>query len=357
MVMGVKSGSKYGYSSARANAMKSKLIDKKTMAEITNAKDIGTIIQMLFERDYKPEIEEFGGLKIKNDLVDFALSKNLARNMLKLVRVSQGRERQIMQGIAGKWDLYNIRLALEAKSRKQNFESIARYMVDAGKYNSAVIKEAMREDAVEGLLAKLMINSPYRKILSETLESYKKTRSGSEAISVLDKEYYIYLARLAVQLGNLDDRAGAKIIRLEIDMRNILTMIRGKRADLKFPTLLALIIPDGNLAKEALEQAYNNSKDIVEMVSQIPLFDLKDAIEYFKKDEHKQLLTFEVGIRNSMLAKGVRSMSYRILSFGTMLAYLYMKETEVATLRILINSKAYGIEKEDIERLIGWKAS
>lgn len=357
MGSGLRSARRYGYSSARANAMKSKLIDKKTMLEITNAKDIGSIISMLFERDYKPEIEEFGGLKIKNDQVDFALSKNLARNITKLVKLSQGKERQIMQGIAGKWDFYNIRLAIEAKDRKHSYDSIARYIVDVGRYNATVIKEAMREESIESLISKLMLNSPYKGILSATLESYKKTKSAFEAISVMDKEYYVYLARVAIQLGNIDDRLSAKILRMEIDMRNILTLIRAKRLDMKFASLAPLVISNGNMSKEALERVYNGSKDIGEIASQIKLFDLKDAAEFFKKDQHKQLLTFEVGIRNAMLAKGIRSLGPKILSFGTMLAYLYMKDSEVSTLRVLINGKAYGLEKEEIQRLIGWKAN
>ncbi len=357
MGAGLRNARKYGYSSARASAMKSKLIDKKTMADITNAKDVSSIITMLFERDYRTEIEEFGGLKIKNAVVDFALSKNLARNILKLERLSQGKEKQVMRGIAGKWDLYNIRLAIEAKSRKQSFDSVARYMIDAGRYNATVIKEAMREDSIESMLTKLMINSPYRRILSETLETYKKTKSSFEAVSTLDKEYYIYLAKLAVQLAGMGEVGGGKIIRLELDLRNIITLIRGKKADAKFAAISGLIIPNGNMTKEALEQVYNNSKDITEMTSQIKLFDIKDAVEFYKKDPQKQLLTFEVGIRNAMMVKAVKALSHRILSFGTLLAYLYMKETEVFTLRVLINGKAYGLEKGDIERLIGWKAS
>ncbi|HUB92442.1 MAG TPA: V-type ATPase subunit, partial [Candidatus Saccharimonadales bacterium] len=355
LVGGLKNARKYGYSSARANAMKSKLLDKKTMQDITAAKDISTILSMLFERDYRTEIEEFGGLKIKNDLIDFALSKNLAKNILKLVRLSQGRERQVMQSVAGKWDLYNIRLAVEAKERKRGYDSIARYLIDAGRYNALVIKEAMREDSVESMLSKLMINSPYKRILTEASETYKKSKSAFEAISVLDREYYAYLARLAVVLGNIGDRPSAKILRMEIDMKNILTLIRAKRLEMKFAQVAALIIPNGNMARESLEQVYSGSRDISEMASQIRMFDLKDAVEFFKKDQHKQLLTFEIGIRNAMLTSGIRQLGHKILSFGTMLAYLYMKEAEVSMLRILINGKAYGIEKEDIERLIGWK--
>ncbi len=352
---GIRSARKYGYSSARANAMKSKLLDRKTMFEIANAKDMGAIISMLYEREYRREIEEFGGLKIKADLLDFALSKNLARNLLSLSRLPTGREKTIMQGITGKWDLYNIRLAIEAKGKRQGFESIARYILDVGRYNALAIKEAMREDSVEGMLSKLMLNSPYRKILSASLESFKKTRSTFDAVSTLDKEYYAYLSRLAIELWKIEVSSSARMLRMEIDTKNILTLIRAKRLEMKQAAIGPLLISGGNLGVAYLEQLYANSKDITEIASQIKLFDLHEAVELFKKDPHRQLLTFEIGIRNSMLSKGIRSLGHKILSFGTMLAYLYMKETEISTLRILINGKAYGLEESDIKRLIGWK--
>ncbi len=357
MASGLRNARKYAYAGARANAMKSKLLDRKTLQEIASAKDINTMIAMLFERDYRQEIEEFGGLKIKSNQVDFALSKNLAKNVLKLIRLAQGKDREIMQGIAGKWDLYNIRLAIEAKERRHDFESIAKYVVDAGRYNTAGIREAMREDSTEAMLQKLLINSPYRKILSETLEAYRKTKSAYEAISVLDREYYAYLARISSQLSGADHWSASKILKMEIDMRNILTLIRAKKANIKQGNLAPFLIANGNMGKEELEQIFTGSKDVEEMLSQIKQFDLKDAIEVYKADQHKQLLTFEVALRNAIFVKGVRSLGHAIIAFGTILAYMYMKETEVSTLRILINGRSYGLEKEEIDRLIGWKAS
>lgn len=352
---GLSSGKQYAYSTARANAMKSKLLSKKTMQDISNTKEIGQIISMLFEQDYRQEIEEFGGLKIKSDLVDFALSKNLARNILKLIKLTQGKDRQIMQGIAGKWDLYNIRLAIEAKDKRQSFDSIARYVIDSGRYGSEIIKEAMREESMEGMISKLMINSPYRRILAKALETYKSTKNSFETLTALDKEYYSYLANLAVQLGNAGERSGATVVRMEIDMRNILTMIRGKRLELKFSSIAPLMIENGNIKPSALEQIYTSSGSMEEMLSQTKLFDMKEAIEFFKKDSRKQLLTFEIGLRNAIFMKGISSLGHKMLSFGTMLAYIYMKESEVSTIRTLINGKSYGLEKEEIDRLISWR--
>ncbi len=81
MISGSAAARHFGSSSARVKAMESRLMTSKAMQEIINAKDASSIIAILFQGDYKKDLEEFGGLEIKGELIDFALSKNLAKSV------------------------------------------------------------------------------------------------------------------------------------------------------------------------------------------------------------------------------------------------------------------------------------
>lgn len=354
MISGSAAARHFGYSSARVNAMESRLITNKTMQEIINAKDASTIISILFQGDYKKDLEEFGGLEIKGELVDFALSKNLAKSIEKLVQISPSTEKKLIRSIAGKWDLYNVKIAIEAKDRKMGYDSIARYIIDYGRYDSAFVKEVMREDSIEGMLNKFMINSPYKDVLQEGLEVYKKSRSGVDAVAAIDKFYYRSLAGVIVGLRVIDN-SSARIIKMDIDMKNLIYMIKAKRADIKFLDLAANLIDNGNMSIKDLEQMYNGSKDIESMVMQAKLYDLKSAVDIYKGGKSRQLLVFEIGIRNSIFNNSMKLLNHSILSFGAILAYAYMKEIEIFTLRVMINSKMYGLSREEAQRLIVWK--
>ena len=144
MLYGSKAARRYGYSSARVKAMQSRLLSKKSIDDITNAKDIDSVVSILFNSEFKHDLEEFGGLEIRSEMIDFALSKNMAKNITKLILIAPATERKIVRSIVGKWALYNIKLAMEAKDKKKYFDSIARYIVDIGRYDSSAIKEAMR---------------------------------------------------------------------------------------------------------------------------------------------------------------------------------------------------------------------
>ncbi len=355
MRSGTDAAMHYGYSSARVKAMEAKLISKRTMQDIMNAKDASSMIAILFQSDYRSDLESFGGLSIKSELVDFALSNNLAKSTSKLVQITPATERALIRAIVDKWGLYNIKMAIEAKERKADYESIARYIIDYGRYNAAEIKEAMREDSVEGMLGRFMINTRHMAVLRQALETYKKTKSALDAAASIDKSYYKGLGKTIVGLRIIHNEP-AQILKMDIDMRNLLILIKAKRAGLKFPDISGSVIEHGRMGPSELEQLYNGSKDIESMVSQVKVYDLKNALDVYRNSKRKQLLLFEIGMKNSIFNESMRLLKHTILSFGAILVYLYMKEIEVFTLRILIHGRLYGLSREEMERLIVWRS-
>ena len=55
---------------------------------------------------------------------------------------------------SARWDIHNMRLAIEAKDREYGFDQIAASIIETS-VGSAQIKEAMRESTVEGVIARL----------------------------------------------------------------------------------------------------------------------------------------------------------------------------------------------------------
>jgi ATP synthase (C/AC39) subunit. len=56
-----------------------------------------------------------------------------------------------------------------------------------------------------------------------------------------------------------------------------------------------------------------------------------------------------------MLKDSVRLLGHSVLSFGSILAYLYFKEIEVDTVRVIIHGSMYGLSNEEKERLMVWR--
>lgn len=349
---GILGGSIYSYSSARVKAMESNLIGAQTMQSIIDAGSIDAALSILFQQPaYRDYIAKYGGTSIKKDQVDFALSRNLAESVNKLVEIAPTSQRKVLRALVGKWDIQNIRLAIEAKDRGLPFERIAANIIDTH-VGSTAIKEAMRESTVEGVLARLAINSPYAEIIKGASNAYSKSRSITDAIAALDVGYYASLSSVIYEISSAHYHS-ALIIKMEIDSKNILTMIRGKRAGMKFSQVEGYLVQNGSMPKKELEHAYESARDLEDLVQHITRFDLKESLEVYKRTG--QMVSFEIGMNNYILNRGLSVLKPTILSFGTMLGYIYLKELEVRTLRIAINSKIYGLAPEDVTRLIAWK--
>ena len=301
--------------------MESFLLDGRQMEEIMKAKDTGAIIALLYQMDYRQDLEEFGGTSIKEELIDFALSKNLARRLGKLVDISPTTDRKLMRSIVSKWDLSNIKLAIEAKGRKASYESISKYVVDEGRYNRQIIKEAMSEESVEALISKLMINSPYTAILRSAAEEYKKRKRAVDAVNAIDIGYYSVLGSTVSKLRTVHPQS-SRMLKISIDVRNLMLLIKAKRVSMKFTEIEPLIAEHGTIAKEELSKMYEGSKDLESFVESIKIADMQNALEVYRKSKNKELLSFEIALRNAMLKDSVSLLGHSVLSFGSILAYL-----------------------------------
>ncbi len=342
---------KYGYSNTRAKAMESKLIDSATMRNIAEAKDVDSVLSILFQTDYNTAITKFGGLEISTMMLDFAVSENMAERVNKIAEITPKSDQHLIRTIIARWDLSNVKRVLEAMDRKQPYDAISRYVISSTEFTPVVLQDAMRAESIDGALSKLMRNSHYRNILGVALASYRKTGNVLETMAAIDMAHYLELRTLVLELGKKHD-ASAKLLGMDIEMRNIITLIRAKRKGLTFAEISPSLVKDGSVETKAFAKLYNSSDDVGAFALKIKSFDLKNAVDVYK--ENGQLLSFEISMRNQIFNSSLKLLRMSVLSFGSLVDYVYLKEIEVFTLRALIKSKEYGLTKEEVSKLVVW---
>ncbi|MGC8479608.1 MAG: V-type ATPase subunit [Candidatus Micrarchaeia archaeon] len=343
----------YGYASTRAKGMRSYLLSKQQMQSIISSKDINSLLSILNQTTYSKSLSKFGGVEVKASLIDYALSDDMAQHMIAVMRLTPNQDKSTMRSIVGRWDLHNIKIALEAKASKRSFDDISSFIIDYGQYNKLKIKEVMNEDSIEHMLQRFIINSNYSDILSQALERYSSTKSVSETINTINALYYKNISKSMSQLSSKGERA-ARVIRLEIDMRNITTLIKGRALSLDFSNITHILISNGNINQVELKKIYTTSDSIESLISKITLFDLKPALESYKKN--KRLLVFEISMRSKIFALAINAITQSVLSLTTVIAYVYLKEIELSVLRAVITGKEYGLDKDELSGLMIWKA-
>src|SRR5271157_987977 len=128
-MVGYRDARLYAYSNARVKAMEAELVPRSTIDELARLENIETILAKLLQTSYMKSIEEYGGAQIRWELLDFALSSNLAKNLYKLERVTPKSKKNLIMLFISKFEIENVKLMIDAKAKQRRFESIERYLV------------------------------------------------------------------------------------------------------------------------------------------------------------------------------------------------------------------------------------
>lgn len=344
----------YGYSNARVKAMESRLLDRSFIDSIAKTENVGSAIGLLLQTDYREYLEEFGGVNVSEGLIDFALSKSFERSTQKLIRITPSEVRDLIIEVSSKSDAQNIKLVFYAKINGKRFDEISRYIIESQSIDSEAVKRALLEPTIEEAASRLIVRSPYRKIIYDAVESYKKTSNITEVNAAIDRGFFRLLGVAINRLVKVSPES-ATVARLDIEMRNILTLLRAKKYGMHIEKVNDLLIEGGTSTVESLLELFENTKDAHELAERVKSFDLKHALDVFEKGKERQMLIFEISMRNQIFGKAISLLRHSTLSFAVIMGYFYLKEIEVFTLRILINSKSYALTNEEISEMIAWR--
>jgi V/A-type H+/Na+-transporting ATPase subunit C len=350
---GFRDAINYGYSNTRVKAMESKLVAKDTIERMLAAKEIESIGAMLLQTSYKGYIEEFGGTKSMDKLIDFALSKSLGRETNKLVDVAPAARKDLVRNIVGIWDMSNAKFMFGAMITGKGFDDISRYLIDAKYVTAARVKDAMATNSVESAIAKLSAATPYKQELKAALNAYRKSKSVMEVDSAIDMAYYAKLGSTIERLMKIN-RESAQLIARRIDLKNALTLLNAKRHGAEFAAVKGYLVRNGSVGTGALGKAFESSKSVDALALAIGAFDLRQAAAEYSAGKGKSLMVFEIAMMNELFRGALKTVRHSVLSFGTIIAFLYLKEMEVSTLRIIVKGRSYGLAEDEIRKMVTW---
>jgi len=136
-------------------------------------------------------------------------------------------------------------------------------------------------------------------------------------------------------------------------MRNLLALIKAKERKLGFEEACKDLTDNGTLKRKRLEEIYTGSANVEELAKRADVLGLAESSALYAKDG--RLIHLEIGMRNHMLGSGIRILRHSVLSFGAIIAYVYLKELEVSTIRVLLKGKQYGLGEDEMGELMAWR--
>ena len=319
----------YLYISARIHAMENKLLTRERMERMLSARSAEEASKVLAECGYGdfPSLTP-AAIEHTLDAARLALFAELRR---------AAPDPAIVDVFCIKYDYHNAKVLLKAEATGQSPDEL---LLDAGRYPAVRLKE----DYLQGDLSRY--SAAFAQAVAQAKELLASSGDPQSADLLLDRAYYTEMlaAAKAARSPFLEG-----YVRLSIDSVNLRSVVRAARMGKGPDFLRRVLLPEGNVKTDSLLAAGAGAADLAGVFAHTYL--TAAAQEGAEAMRGGSLTQFERLCDNALtayLSQGKR------VAFGEhpLIGYLYAKENELTTIRIILTGRLAGLDAETIrERL------
>jgi V/A-type H+-transporting ATPase subunit C len=336
------------YTYVRTTVMAARLFNEDDYRKLLKL-SLPEMIQMLEESAYQKEIDELATTESGTFLVEHVVARNFWRTVDKLRRISGEELRFFIDVYLWRNDIQNIKTVLRAK-RGGETEARIRNIVLPGTITKQELFDLLALPSVEAILA--AIDLPF---MDDPLATY--TREGLEGLETeLTHRYYQITHRIARRIPDPTDRF-KQFLLLEVDLTNILTILKLKRRGLSLADIEPFLIdPYGELPKDAVTVRHRARKaflgqlasaaDINETITLLASGRYADVFKGGAEAYRKSgsLLELEREAQAHLLKRAAILSHQRPLQADSVLSYLFAKVIETRNILVLSKGKDLGVD-------------
>jgi len=325
---------------------KSKLLTREDYLRMLNM-SLPEITRFVEETQYKREIDEMGTSFHGIDLLEIALSWNLAKEYQNIQKIAPGNLKRFTQSYLRRWDIQNVLTILRGKVQGVKQGKIKEILIPAGELDRAFLDRLLKEESPERIVESLKGNVLYP-ILSEGLSTAIADGSFAKMENALYRQFYTELIKEAMS-GLKGGRLFLDFIKLEIDMINIRNMFR-LRADTMPEDARELMIPGATFTEDEFQRLISreNRDEFIDTVkARIRLRPLLVMLETLRQE--KPLREIEIDLIKFQIHEMETMSKMKPFSIYPILAYLEKKKYEVTNLRALARGKEANLPTDRIK--------
>ncbi|MDD5448179.1 MAG: V-type ATPase subunit [Actinomycetota bacterium] len=340
----------YTYVNARVRAMRAHLLTRDFFMRLVEAEDFNAIHSLLDQSIYRREINEALVLNPEKPRYDYALSKNLYAALMKIYNSVGGKPRRLVEILYSRYDVDNIKAVIRGKKGDATPSEIMEIVVPVGNLRKETLGEMARAREILDVINVMRAHgAKYATPLESHYERFvRQNRDVSVLELALDKFHFQdAISRLEGKDPNV--ALTRQILRSEIDIRNISTLVRIRGFKLEDNEVLNLVIPGGTL--EPKDFLYlQRLGDLSEIVSEYPDPRFKEVLEKALGEyQEKDIVAFDQELYHELIREGVGMSNVDVLGIGVIIGYMWAKQCEIMNLRIILKGKELGRADVDIK--------
>jgi V/A-type H+-transporting ATPase subunit C len=341
----------YPYAVARVKSKKSLLLTKDNYPKLLMM-DLNEIARFLGETQYKVEMAELASRYDGVNLIELGTAMNQARVYSQILGFCTGDLKDTLEKYLARWDYMNVKTVLRAKLAGATVDELQEDIVAAGKLTDEQILHLFSLDNIKDILED--IGRKYGMIVPDEVRSALDSSGDLGPVEdYLDKLYYQRFFE-QLSLPTRPEKVLVNWMRIEVDVRNIITLLKLKRHNVQTERPGSYFIDGGAelSVKELVRIAATESLDAaVAELSKLTYYEqIKDALEIAKATG--SLSEVEI-VLHKRLARQAEKLSHAYpSSVLPIVDYIVRKKIEVDNIRIIARCKQSGLNNEQIKKLL-----
>lgn len=311
---------------------------------------VSEITRIIGETEYKQEIDELGTIFKGIDLIEVALSWNLAKEYQKIQEITPGNLKQFTQVYLRRWDIQNVLTILRGKMQGEKPGKIKEILIPAGSLDKVILDRMLSEESSDRIIEMLKTHRMYP-VLAREYPAAKESGSFSH----MENELYKHLYANIIAGAKASVKGGASFlayIQLEIDIKNVKTLFRLRADDLE-EDARDMFIPGGSLSILNFT-SLNNIKDLNEFIDMIRANIRNDTLHSLLDElkGNKSSHDIEARLTRVQLEQMEKMSKRNPFSIHPILVYLEKKKYEVFNLRAIARGKESRLPADKIMKYL-----
>ncbi|MGZ7209884.1 MAG: ATP synthase A1 subunit C, partial [Methanobacterium sp.] len=319
----------FAYSNARVMARRGRLLEKKQIIEIIDAKKLEDMYNLVSDvPEYKKYLDKFSFEK--------AMDMDLAETHQILAKISATKFKEFFDVILTKWDIQNIKTLLAAKEMAVDTEEIKEKIIPFGKLPEDILIRLLDAENIEEIATTLK-STVYYEPITEAISLYKEKKTFLPLEASLDKYHYEKWLESVSEISNDDGKVLNTLIKTKIDLLNLKIILRAHSDGLEFKDIKEYIFASGDQLYEWKLNELMNTEKIVDFVDRLEGTDYADILkgalpEY---DKTGSISALESALDKYSMELGIILAKKRPSTIGPMIGFLSQKEIETKNLKLI----------------------
>ncbi len=330
--------------------MKGDLLGADALENLIVKPDLDSVIAELGGTPYGKDLEKASAQYSGIMSVEVALRRNFTRHFQKILTFLRGDAAEIyIRTLLARWDIQNIKTILRGKNIHADPSEIIGCLVPAGELDETVLLELIKQADVRAVIDLMATwGIEYAVPLTQSFGEFNEQRDLSILEYALDMFYYKN-ALQTVKEGSYNDLILEDMIKTEIDVTNIKTILKMLRDRVDAEDAEKYLIPGGiTLDTERMLSMLNTGtiEGAIKHLETTPYNFLSKAPEVALKGDRISLL--EKSLDDFLMRKGIGKFLSCPLSIAMAIGYLWAKYREVTNLRIIARCKTADVSDKEL---------